>query len=66
MLHVWSKQNKLIQTGALTFKSELRLLILSVWAGLMTMPVTCVVPLVTAVVVLSMVAHCCPFTMCTW
>lgn len=30
------------------------------------MPVTCVVPPVTAVVVLSMVAHCCPFTMRTW
>ncbi len=52
--------------GVLTFKFELMLLIWSVWAGLMTMPVTCVVPLVTAVVVLSMVAYCCPFTMCTW
>lgn len=30
------------------------------------MPVTCVVPPVTVVVVLSMVAHCCPFTMRTW
>lgn len=30
------------------------------------MPVTCVVPPVTVVVVLSMAAHCCPFTMRTW
>lgn len=30
------------------------------------MPVTCVVLPVTVVVVLSMVAHCCPFTMRTW